>query len=69
MLPGDKPLYLKEERLKCPELLFQPLLANKEIDGIHKYTFDSIMKCDNDIKKKIYLRTLCWLVAAPCLRV
>lgn len=22
MLPGDKPLYLKEERLKCPELLF-----------------------------------------------
>ncbi len=24
MLPGDKPLYLKEERLRCPEVLFQP---------------------------------------------
>lgn len=22
MLPGDKPLYLKEERLRCPEILF-----------------------------------------------
>jgi len=24
MLPGEKPLYLKEERLRCPEVLFQP---------------------------------------------
>ena len=54
MLPGDKPLIVKEERLKCPELLFQPLLANKDIEGIHKYTFDSIMKCDNDIKKDLF---------------
>lgn len=54
MLPGDKPLYLKEERLRCPELLFQPSLAGKEMDGIHKYTFDSIMKCDNDIKKDLF---------------
>ena len=23
-LPGDKLLHLKEERLKCPEILFQP---------------------------------------------
>ena len=58
MLPGDKPLYLKEERLRCPEVLFQPAQAskelNKEIEGIHKYTFDSIMKCDNDIKKDLF---------------
>lgn len=54
MLPGDKPLYLKEERLRCPELLFQPSLAGKEMDGIHKYNFDSIMKCDKDIQKDLF---------------
>lgn len=57
-LPGDKPLYLKEERLRCPEVLFQPGQAakelNKDIEGIHKFTFDSIMKCDNDIKKDLF---------------
>ena len=57
-LPGDKLLTLKEERLKCPEVLFQPNQAakelNLEIDGIHKYTFESIMKCENDIKKDLF---------------
>lgn len=24
LLPGDKPLILREERLRCPEVLFQP---------------------------------------------
>ena len=54
ILPGEKPLILKEERIRCPELLFQPILANREIDGIHKKTFDSIMKCENDIKKDLF---------------
>jgi actin-related protein len=58
LLPGDKPLLLKEERLRCPEILFQPSQAmkelNKDIEGIHKYTFESIMKCDNDIKKYLF---------------
>jgi actin-related protein len=53
-LPGDKPLILKEERIKCPELLFNPILFNKELDGIHKYTHDCIIKCDNDIRKDLF---------------
>lgn len=56
MLPGDKPLVLKEERIKCPELLFQPLLTGNEnpTDGIHKFTYDSIFKCHADIKKDLF---------------
>jgi len=53
-LPGDKPLLLKEERIKCPEVLFNPMLAGKELDGIHKFTHDCIIKCDNDIKKDLF---------------
>lgn len=54
VLPGDKVIHLKEERIKCPELLFQPSLAGKDMDGIHKYTFDSIMKCEYDIRKDLF---------------
>lgn len=53
-LPGDKVIILKEERIRCPELLFQPQLAGKDIDGIHKFTHDCIIKCDNDIRKDLF---------------
>ena len=57
-LPGQKPIILKEERLRCPEILFQPNQAakelNRDLDGIHKLTFEAIMKCDNDIKKDLF---------------
>jgi actin-related protein len=35
-------------------VLFNPVLANKESDGIHKITHDCIIKCDNDIKKDLF---------------
>lgn len=53
-LPSDKPLHLKEERIRCTELLFQPNFCGKEIDGIHKYTHDAIIKCDNDIRRDLF---------------
>jgi actin-related protein len=30
------------------------LLDNNECDGIHKATFDSIMRCDNDIRRDLF---------------
>ena len=54
VLPGDKTIFLKEERIRCPEIHFSPLLDNNECDGIHKATFDSIMRCDNDIRRDLF---------------
>lgn len=45
---------LKEERIRCPEVLFQPSLAGIDSDGIHKLTHDCIIKCDNDIKRDLF---------------
>ena len=47
-LPSGQILNIREERLKCAELLFAPGLQPnaKAEDGIHKYTYDSIIKCD-----------------------
>lgn len=38
----------------CPEQLFQPKENGTDGKGIHNYTFDSIMKCDPDIKKELF---------------
>ena len=45
---------LTAETIKCPEYLFQPSQGNKEIEGIHKFTYDSIVKCDQDIKMDLF---------------
>ena len=36
---------------RCPEVLFQPSFIGKEASGIHDTIFQSIMKCDVDIRK------------------
>ena len=42
------------ERFRCPEVLFNPSFIGKEASGIHDTTFQSIMKCDVDIRKDLY---------------
>ena len=42
------------ERFRCPEALFQPSFLGMESAGIHETTFNSIMKCDVDIRKDLY---------------
>jgi actin-related protein len=53
-LPDGNIITIAAERFKCPEVLFQPQLIGKEAGGIHKRTFDSIDKCDLDVKKDLY---------------
>ena len=35
-------------------MLFKPSLIGKEFPGIHELTFNSIMKCDVDVRKDLY---------------
>jgi actin-related protein len=42
------------ERFRCPEALFQPAFLGMESPGIHEITYNSIMKCDIDIRKDLY---------------
>ena len=47
------------ERFRCPEVLFKPNFIGLEQEGIHKLTFQSIMKCDVDIRKDLYNNIVC----------
>merc|ERR1712141_554416 len=53
-LPDGQVITVGAERFRCPETLFQPSFIGKEQDGIHRLTYDSIQKCDIDIRKDLY---------------
>merc|ERR1711953_1120122 len=53
-LPDGNVVKIKAERFRAPEVLFQPHFIGKEAEGIHSLTFDSIQKCDIDIRKDLY---------------
>jgi len=53
-LPDGNIVAISSERFRCPEVLFQPAFIGKEQNGVHRLTFDSIMKCDVDIRKDLY---------------
>jgi actin beta/gamma 1 len=53
-LPDGQVITIGNERFRCPEALFQPSFLGLETSGIHEATFNSIMKCDVDIRKDLY---------------
>ncbi|XP_041620809.1 beta-actin-like protein 2 isoform X2 [Vulpes lagopus] len=53
-LPDGQVITLGNERFRCPESIFQPSFLGIESSGIHETTFNSIMKCDVDIRKDLY---------------
>jgi len=53
-LPDGNVIVIGSERFRCPEVLFQPSMIGKEASGIHDCTFQTIMKCDVDIRKDLY---------------
>ncbi|KAK6150718.1 hypothetical protein DH2020_015650 [Rehmannia glutinosa] len=53
-LPDGQIITIGAERFRCPEVLFQPSLIGMESAGIHETTYNSIMKCDVDIRKDLY---------------
>ncbi|KAJ6240039.1 actin [Anaeramoeba flamelloides] len=57
-LPDGQVITLGSERFRCPEVLFQPAFIGLEQAGIHETTYNSIMKCDVDIRKDLYLNVV-----------
>jgi actin-related protein len=53
-LPDGQVITIGNERFRCPEVMFKPNFIGLEQEGVHKLTFQSIMKCDVDIRKDLY---------------
>ena len=53
-LPDGQIITVGNERFRFQEALFQPSFLGMECNGIHETTYNSIMKCDVDIRKDLY---------------
>ena len=53
-LPDGQIITIGNERFRATEALFQPSFLGMESCGLHEYAYNSIMKCDIDIRKDLY---------------
>jgi len=53
-MPDGNVIVIGNERFRCPEVLFQPSMIGLEASGIDEATYNTIMKCDVDIRKDLY---------------
>jgi len=53
-LPDGNLVTIGSERFRVAEVLFQPDLVGKESQGIHQHLYESIMKCDIDVRRELY---------------
>ncbi|XP_067886869.1 actin, cytoskeletal 3 [Heterodontus francisci] len=57
-LPDGQVITIGNEHFRCPEALFQPSFLGMVSAGIHETCYNSIMKCDVDIRKNLYANTV-----------
>ena len=53
-LPDGQVITVGNERFRCPEALFEPSFLGMESAGIHEMCYNSIMKCDVDMRRDLY---------------
>ena len=53
-LPDGSKIIVNNQRIKCPEALFDPFMLGKYSNGLGQTICDSIQKCDKNIIKDIY---------------
>eukprot|EP00057_Strongylocentrotus_purpuratus_P034385 XP_794999.1 PREDICTED: actin, cytoplasmic [Strongylocentrotus purpuratus] len=57
-LPDGQVITVGNERFRAPEALFQPSFLGLEMAGIHETVYNSVNKCDIDIRKDLYANTV-----------
>lgn len=53
-LPDGNIVALGSERFRCPEAIWQPSHLGMEAEGMHTMLFNSIMKCDIDLRRDLF---------------
>lgn len=54
-LPDGRKILIGSERFRATEILFQPKEAGfTHLEGVHKYCYDSVLKCDVGVRKDLF---------------
>ena len=57
-LPDGNHIIVRDQRIRCPEVLFKPRMLGKEGLGIHDLCDLAIQNCDIDLRKELYYNIL-----------
>jgi actin beta/gamma 1 len=57
-LPDGQVITVGNESFRCPEALFRPTLIGQQEPGIAEFLYETIMKCDVDIRSLLYCNLL-----------
>ncbi|CAF3197562.1 unnamed protein product [Rotaria sp. Silwood2] len=57
-LPDGQIITIDNERFRCPEALFVPVTMDRDEPGITETVYNTIMKCDIDIRKELYVNII-----------
>ena len=57
-LPDGHIITIGNERFRCPEALFTPSMVGREEVGVAQMVYNTIMKCDMDVRKELYANTV-----------
>ncbi|XP_067327573.1 actin, cytoplasmic A3a-like [Anolis sagrei] len=57
-MPDGKVITIGNECFRCPEALFQPCLMGQELDSTPESLFNTIMKCNIDVRPDLYANTV-----------
>lgn len=53
-LPDGRKILIGSERFRATEILFTPKEGGFKEEGVHKYCYDSVSKCDVDVRKDLF---------------
>ncbi len=53
-LPDGRKILIGNDRFRAPEILFNPGNANFDLEGVPKYCYDSVMKCDVEVRRDMF---------------
>jgi actin len=53
-LPDGTIINVGSQRFRCPEALFKPAHIGLEAPGFHEMTYNSIQKCDIDVRRDLF---------------
>lgn len=54
VLPDGNKVNLTTERFRVPEVMFDPMIAGRELPGMHQATFKCITSCDIDLRRDLF---------------
>lgn len=52
-LPDGTVISFGSQQIRCPEALFKPSFLGKDIRGAHETAYDSVQKCDVDLRREL----------------